>query len=506
MVFWSSDPESTSGLYAGSEGTQRRLWAKDLGIEFVHIDPHYNATARLLGGKWLPVKPTTDSALAQAIMFTWLNEDSFDSEFVKEKTTGFDKWKDYLLGHTDGVAKTPKWQEAETGIPAKDVVSLARAWARKKTYLAAGGLGTGFGGACRSATGQQWARNMVMLMAMQGWGKPGVNFGNLQCGAPLDFSIYFPGYSEGGISGDLAKTGAAVNNYTRMPHVLSLNPVNQRIPRERVAEAIKNGSCSAYAWDGLSMEAQFKTMDYPDAGYSRIHMLYQYGASAFGTTMDSTRLFDMYRDTSIDFVVNQAIWQEGETQFADIILPACSVVERNDISEVCGVGGFMHHNQTQMNHRIIMMQHKCIEPLWESRSDYRIFTDILTRLGFGAIYSEGCDELDWCKRIFDSSDAGKYTSWKSFLKRGYAVLPAEAESTRAPVDMRWFYRGEKKDVPEAHPLPADYSGEFLDGLQTQSGKFEFLPNSLQQFDPDSEERPALNSYIPAWKESTRKNW
>ena len=499
IVFWSSDPESTSGLYAGSEGTQRRLWAKELGIEFVHIDPHYNATARLLGGKWLPVKPTTDSALAQAIMYTWLKEDSFDAEFIKEKTTGFDNWKDYLLGHTDGVAKTPKWQEAETGIPAKDVVSLARAWARKKTYLAAGGLGTGFGGACRSATGQQWARNMVMLMAMQGWGKPGVNFGNLQCGAPLDFSVYFPGYSEGGISGDLVKTGAAVNNYTRMPHVLSLNPVNQRIPRERLAEAIKGGSCSAHVWDGLSMEAQFKKMDYPDAGYSRIHMIYQYGASAFGTTTDSTRLFDMYRDISIDFVVNQAIWHEGETQFADIILPACSVVERDDISEVCGVGGFMHHNQTQMNHRIIMMQHKCIEPLWESRSDYRIFTDVLTRLGFGAMYSEGCDELDWCKRVFESSDADKYISWKSFLKRGYVVLPAEAESTRAPVDMHWFYNGEKKDVPEPHPLPADYSGEFLDGLQTQSGKFEFLPNSLRHFDPDSEERPVLNTYIPAWE-------
>jgi trimethylamine-N-oxide reductase (cytochrome c) len=33
IVFWSSDPESTNGLYAGFEATQRRLWAKELGIE-----------------------------------------------------------------------------------------------------------------------------------------------------------------------------------------------------------------------------------------------------------------------------------------------------------------------------------------------------------------------------------------------------------------------------------------------------------------------------------------
>ena len=45
IVFWSSDPEATNGLYAGYEGTVRRLWAKELGIKMVHIDPHYNHSA-----------------------------------------------------------------------------------------------------------------------------------------------------------------------------------------------------------------------------------------------------------------------------------------------------------------------------------------------------------------------------------------------------------------------------------------------------------------------------
>jgi len=39
IVFWSSDPESTGEIYAGYEGTQRRLWAKELGIEFVTSTP-----------------------------------------------------------------------------------------------------------------------------------------------------------------------------------------------------------------------------------------------------------------------------------------------------------------------------------------------------------------------------------------------------------------------------------------------------------------------------------
>ncbi|MFS2168524.1 hypothetical protein, partial [Variovorax sp. Varisp62] len=53
IVFWSCDPESTNGAYAGFEGTPRRLWAKELGLQFVHIDPHCNPTAQLLGGRWI---------------------------------------------------------------------------------------------------------------------------------------------------------------------------------------------------------------------------------------------------------------------------------------------------------------------------------------------------------------------------------------------------------------------------------------------------------------------
>ncbi len=499
IVFWSSDPETTCGVYAGFEGTQRRLWAKQLGIEFVHIDPHCNSTAQLLGGKWIPIKPTTDSAMAQAIMYVWIKEGLYDEEYVRDRTTGFEQWRAYLLGETDGVAKTPGWQEGETGIPAKDVVSLARAWGNRKTYLSAGGMGGGFGGACRASSGQQWARNMVLMMAMQGWGKPGINFGNLQVGAPLDMSVYFPGYAEGGLSGDFTRTAAGVNNYVRMPHVLSMNPVKQTMPRERFMEGITEGHCEGYPWDGSSLEAQFTPITYPHPGYSQVHMLYRFGGSSFGTTMHSARLVKMYRDPSMEFVVNQSVWDEGEAQFADIILPACSQLERYDIGEWANCAGYIHHNQNQLNHRIVTMQHKCIEPLGESKSDYQIFLDILTRLDFGAMYSEGCSELDWCKRVFDSSDIAESISWKAFLKRGYYVIPPESEETRDPVDMRWYAEGRKKDIPEPHPLPADYSGEFRSGLQTQSGKIEFVPQSIERGDPDNPERPALNKYTPSWE-------
>ncbi len=133
----------------------------------------------------------------------WITEDLYDKEFVEKRTTGFDEWAEHILGRQDGTPKSPEWAATQTGVAAREIRALAREWGKKRTYLGAGGFGGGFGGACRTATGAQWARMMVIMMGMQGLGKPGVNFGNLQQGTPVGYTFWFPGYAEGSISGDL---------------------------------------------------------------------------------------------------------------------------------------------------------------------------------------------------------------------------------------------------------------------------------------------------------------
>ena len=498
IVFWSSDPESTGGSYGAFEGTLRRMFARDVGIEMVHIDPHLNPTASLLGGKWIPIVPGTDPALAHAIAHVWMTEGLYDKAYVAERTTGFDKYRDYVLGIEDGVPKSPEWQEPETGVPAFTVRALARKWGTRRTYLGAGGKGTAFGGACRSATGSQWARAMVCLMAMQGLGKPGVNFGNLQYGAPIDYNFYFPGYGEGGLSGDVETTGAAVQLYQRQPQLPSMNVVAQRITRNRIAEAILDGETHGHPIDPKSINGQFMRFHYPAPGHSRVRMMYKYGGSHFGTVQESNRLADAYRSSELEFVVNQSIWHEGESKFADVILPACTNFERWDIGEWTVAGGYSHHNNGQLNHRVISIQHKCIEPLGESRSDYQIFLSIMHRLGMGTYYSEGMTELDWCRAQFEASDLPGRISWEDFLEKGYYVVPPEdTAKTPQPVAMRWFAEGRRKDVPEPHPLPAGYGTTFREGLQTMSGKIEFEPSSLKMFDDPG--RPPVNRYIPSWE-------
>ncbi|MGD0917159.1 MAG: molybdopterin-dependent oxidoreductase [Thermodesulfobacteriota bacterium] len=499
VVFWSSDPESTGGVYHAMEGTIRRFWLKELGIKVVHIDPYLNHTAGLLGGKWLATRPAAGNAMALAIAYVWMTEGLYDKKYVAERTTGFEKWRDYVVGKEDGIAKTPEWQESETGVAAKDVRALAREWGAKKTYLGVGGPGNMVGGACRDATGTEWARSMVCLMAMQGIGKPGINMGNLQFATPLDTKFFFPGYAEGSMSGDVFGSEMLVNMYQRMPQLFTMNTVKQLVPRLRIPEALMGEPCEAYMTAHSTTNDQFMKFGYPAPGHSTIKMYYKYGGSYIGTMNDTNRFVKAYRNDKLEFVVNQSIWNEGEAKFADIILPACTNFERWDIGESGNCGGYNQNSFLGLNHRLMAIQHKCIEPLGESKSDYDICYEIAKRLDLGMYYSEGMSQYDWCRRLFDGTDLPKVISWKKFLRKGYYVVPAPPEDRRDPVALRWYAEGGKKNTPEAPPAPCDYVGNWLEGMATQTGKIEFECSSLKRFDPNDPERPTITKYIPSWE-------
>jgi trimethylamine-N-oxide reductase (cytochrome c) len=101
--------------------------------------------------------------------------------------------------------------------------------------------------------------------------------------------------------------------------------------------------------------------------------------------------------------------------------------------------------------------------------------------------------------MFNATDLPKVISWKNFLKKGYYVVPPNKYADKEPVAWNWFYEGRKKDVPQPAPAPSDYTEYYRSGLQTQSGKIEFVCNSLKRFDPNDPERPVMSKYIPSWE-------
>ncbi len=487
IVFWSNDPDSTRGTYTGQDSSIWRYWLKQKGVEMVFIDPFFNYTAAAMGGKWITPTMGTDAALAMAIAYVWVTEDTYDKDYIETHTIGFESFKKYILGEDDGEPKTPEWASAESSVPVRVIKTLARQWASKRTILSGGSRG-GEGGACRTAYGTEWARMMVLLQAMQGLGKPGVSIWGTTMGAPSNTDIWFPGYAD--LDGRMATTKAADH--------LPQNPVKQKLYRLTLPDAVLDPPVSWYGegFCGNALEQQYTHFTYPMEGYSEVKMFYRYGGSFMGTMVDTNKWVRMYTSPKLDFVVNQDCWYQSETRFADIILPACTQLERDDVGEWGAAGGYTVHASSGCNNRVLIRQKKCIEPLWESKSDYEIFTLLAEKLGRKEEYTEGKSELDWARAFFDISDVPKYMSWEEFEEKGYFMFPIPDDYKPTP-SLRWFYEQRECDTPDLNN-PKRLTEKNKE-LGTVSGKIEFVSKSLTENFPDDDERPPMPRYIRSWE-------
>jgi molybdopterin guanine dinucleotide-containing S/N-oxide reductase-like protein len=463
IIWWSNDPESTWNN-GGMDTAIWRLWLRELGRKQVHIDPFCNFTASRFSGKWIAPRIGTDSALAAAIAYIWFIEGTYDKDYIATHSYGFDKWQQYILGHEDGTPKTAEWAEQITGVKSGVIKALAREWASKRTSLA---IKAGEGGACRTIYGHEWARMMVLLQAMQGLGKPGVNIWDGSRGCPYNKEFYFPHYAWPDVATSLVGK--------KVPK----NPVTQKIYRPIVPDSILNPPVH-WPSEGLKgrvigPDAQFQQNTYPEPGQPEVRMIYRHGGSQLNTLNDGNKWVQLYKSPKIEFFVAQLPWMEPEAKFADILLPACTNFERNDISQWAR----NQYTKDQTNYTIALYQQKCIEPLYESKTDYEIYSLLAEKLGFKEEYTEGNSIEDWVEKVFYKTSARDYMSFEDFKKKGFFVAPMPENFKPAP-GMRSFYE----------------KGE---GLETPSGKIEFFSQRLYTHFPNDKERPPVPHYVPAWE-------
>ncbi len=499
IVFWSNDPDSTHGIYSGQESNIWRVWLKEMGMKCIFIDPFYNYTAAVMDGTWFAPRPGTDTALAAAIAYTWFKDDTYDHDYVERKTIGIDEFRAYIMGDEDGVPKTCEWAAEKTGIPARRIRALAKEWASKKVALA-GGVRGGEGSACRTAYGTEEARMLIALAAMQGFGKPGVSIWGTTMGAPADYT-WFPGYAEP--DSQMGKSPAADRK------LATEGTIKQRLYRLTYPEAIIDGH-GDFIGDGFcgkSIEQQFNHNTYPIEG--KVKLLWRYGGSFMGTMTDTNRYIKLYQyegENALDTVINQDCWWSGETPYADIILPACTNLERNDLGEWSVGGGYTTHAHIGNNWRIIVREQKCVEPVGESKSDYEIFSLIADKLGQGQLYTEGKTEDDWAEAYWNLSDLSKRCSWEEFNKKGYYIVPVPEDYEEHPA-FRWYYEDRDCDTQDylnpkikaVHNMNSMEPTEHSKELGTYSGKLEFASEDLKVLSPDDDERPPVPHYIPSWE-------
>ena len=275
------------------------------------------------------MRPNADTALVLAMAWTILDAGREDRDFLARCTTGFDRFAAYLRGAADGTPKTPEWAEPLTDIPAATIRRLALEAASTPTML------TATWSLQRAEHGEQpwWA--LVALAAMLGGiGRPGQGIG----------------FGYGSMNG----MGTPRPEVPSVGGVPVRNPCGAWIPVARVTELLER--------PGEVLQYNGRDLLLPD-----IRMIWWAGGNPFHHHQDLGRLLRGWNRA--ETVVVQEPWWTAVARHADIVLPATTTLERNDI----GSGS---------RDRFVIAMHQAIAPVGQARNDADILADIADALGY----------------------------------------------------------------------------------------------------------------------------
>jgi biotin/methionine sulfoxide reductase len=378
------------------------------GTRFVSISPLADDMPRELNAQWIAIKPGTDTALILALCHQMLAQGCADMAFLARYTVGFDHL------HPSLHDKTPEWAETVTGVPAATIRTLARDIAIHRTMLSASWS------LQRADHGEQTYWALIALAAMVGQiGLPGGGFGF--------------GYGSMGGMGN-SRQAMPVPRIPAQP-----NPTQLDIPVARVADLLlKPGQKLAYNGSDITL---------PD-----IQMVYWAGGNPFHHHQDLNRLRGaLLRPKTI--VVHEP-WWTPMAKFADIVLPATTPWEREDIG-------------ASSKDRYIIRMDKLVDPVGCARNDFDIFSDIAEALGHDDVFTQKRDTSGWLAHLYNKarSDAAKLgidvPEYDAFQENGHVVI---ARPERPHIMFESF-----RNDPDAHPL------------RTPSGKIEIASERVAGF-------------------------
>jgi len=404
--------------------------AREAGIRIVSIDPRYTESNATFSEQWIPIVPGTDAAMLIAMAHVIIRENLQDQSFLDTYTVGFNYFKHHVLGLDDGVAKTPAWAQAITGVPADTIADLAREYATAKPAALIAGIAPG-----RTAYGEQYHRAAMVLAAMTG-------------------NVGVHGGSTGGRSWPTAGPTAyfSLGRGPRSPR----NPVEADAPPRRNAlpafgVAMRRGQVNTAKMSDAILRG--KAGGYP-ADYK---LLYLVDTDYPNQYLDVNKAVRALK--SLEFVVVFEQFMTPGARFADLLLPTCNSLEKNDIA-LDGATGFYGY----MN--------KAAEPPGEARSHLQIGMDLAAKLGIAG-YSERTED-GWLREIVKGSrDIADYHVFK---KDGIHKLRM-AEPFVA-------FKAQIED-PQNNPFP------------TPSGKIEIYSQRLAAMnDPRI---PPIPKYIETWE-------
>jgi len=298
-------------------GNNVHLWpfiaeAKRKGAKLVVLDPYRTRTAECADW-YLPIHPGTDAALALAMMHVIIAENLYDADYVARYTVGFEQLRERVKKYSPG--QVAHW----TGIPAEDIVRLAREYATTKPAVIRLNYGVQ-----RSQGGGMATRAVAMLPCLIGsWKLVG---GGLQ----------------------MSTSGAYELNGTALER-----PDLMRVALGRDARIVNM----------VELGKALNTLADPP-----VKALFVYNSNPAAVCPNHNDVVKGLKRGDLFTVVHEQFFTDT-SDYADILLPATTFFEHKDLQRAYG-------------HYYLQISNQAMQPLGECRSNVDLFRVLAQRMGF----------------------------------------------------------------------------------------------------------------------------
>jgi len=396
---------------------------REAGARIINISPVGDNLGDDDATEWIPIRPNTDTAMMLALAYVVLHDPRFDRSFIDTHTVGFDRFRPYLTGEADGVAKTPAWAAAITGVPAQRIAALGHELLGQRSMLnIAWALQ-------RASHGEQPFWMLVTLAAMLGQiGLPGGGYGL--------------GYGAMNVMG---------SKHRRLPGPVvpqGKNAISAFIPCARFTDMLLTPG-EHFTYNG-------GTYTYPE-----IRLVHWAGGNPFHHHQDLNRLRKAWAKPET-VIVNEQYWTPV-ARHADIVLPATTSLERDDIGFATREGLFI-------------AMRKVVPAYAQARDDFAIFSGLAHRLGVLEAYTDGLDVQSWLKRIYE--DSRKRIAEQGIQLPDFERFWEDGLIDLEPYDQPYIMHADFRRDPDVHRL------------NTPSGKIEIFSERIANFNvPDCPGHP-----------------
>src|SRR5580692_8603665 len=321
--------------------------ARRNGTTIIYIDPRADKMADH-ADMYCQLKPGTDVAFYNAVMHEVIRLGLTDEEFIASRTSNYEALKATVENYP------PERAEQITGVPADVIRRVARVWGGARSGVIFWGMGIS-----QHTTGTDNARCLIAMCGITGnVGKPGAGLhplrgqNNVQGASDMGLvPMFYPDYQRAEDPGVKARFEQAWGTS-------DLDPVKGLTVTEIIGSALKGG----------------------------VRGMYMLGENPFLSDPNINKVRKAL--SALEFLVVQDIFPTETAEFADVILPASSYLEKD--------GTYTNTD------RRVQLGRKVLDTPGQARVDWEVVQDIANRIG-----------LDW-----------RYESARQIFEEMVSVIPS----------------------------------------------------------------------------------